>query len=200
MSSSLDYMAHQPDGAPSAAIPQRVYPTGMWIALGGILMFFTALASAWVVRKGLSTSVTEVPLDIPRLLLTLNTVVLIGSSVALNAARLRLRAGEAPKFQRWWYAATALGLIFLAGQLFAWRIMAREGVYLASNPDASFFYLFTAAHAIHLAAGIAGLLTIALKPLRHLTLETATRVAAMYWHFLTAIWLAIFLLLTFAGH
>jgi cytochrome c oxidase subunit 3 len=172
----------------------------MWIALGAILMFFMALVSAWVVRKGLSTSTIEVPIDLPKLLLTLNTVVLVASSVTLNTARRSVRPTASSKFRKWWFVTTALGLIFLVGQFLAWRTMAAQGVYLASNPDASFFYLFTAAHAIHLTAGIAALLVVALKSLRHLTLETATRVAAMYWHFLTAIWLAIFLLLTFAGH
>jgi cytochrome c oxidase subunit III len=186
-------------GAGAERIPQRVYPTGMWVALGGILMFFTALVSAWVVRKGLSTSPLEAPIKLPRSLLGVNTAILLASSVTMELARRRQRAGEIEKFRGWWYATTALGLAFLAGQFLAWRWMEEAGLYLASNPDASFFYLFTASHAVHLAGGIAGLLIVALKPLRHLTLATATRVAAMYWHFLAAIWVAIFVLLMVWG-
>ena len=180
-------------------IPQRVYPTGMLVALGGILMFFTALFSSWIVRKGLSTSQLETPLALPAGLLTLNTVVLVASSAALEAARHQLRAGKADKFRDWWYAATALGILFLIGQFAAWRETAHQGLYLASNPDAAFFYLFTGAHALHLLGGIIGLLLIAFKPLKQLTLRSATRVSAMYWHFLTIVWIAIFAFLRLAA-
>ncbi len=180
-------------------IPQRVYPTGMLVALGGILMFFTALFSAWIVRKGLSTSALEAPLALPNGLLSLNTVILLGSSAALEVARHEMRAGQHEKFRLWWYATTALGVLFLIGQLAVWRELARQGVYLASNPDAGFFYLLTGAHALHLLGGIIGLLFVALKPLKQLTLRSATRVSAMYWHFLTMIWVAIFAFLLFSA-
>jgi cytochrome c oxidase subunit 3 len=65
------------------------------------------------------------------------------------------------------------------------------GVFVASSPDSSFFYLFTAAHAIYLVGGVAGLAHIAFRPLRRLTLGSAVAVGAMYWHFLTVIWLVI---------
>jgi cytochrome c oxidase subunit III len=198
---STDYSAVSSEqlAAPQPAIPQRVYPTGMWLALGGILMFFTALVSAWVVRKGLSTSVTESPLELPFSLLTMNTIVLLASSVVLEVARRKFQRAETESFRSWWSAATVLGLMFLVGQTVVWKAMEAKGIYMASNPDASFFYLFTVAHAIHLLGGVTGLLVVAFKPLRQLTLATAGRVAAMYWHFLTAIWVGIFALLVFAS-
>ncbi|HTZ73675.1 MAG TPA: cytochrome c oxidase subunit 3 [Candidatus Aquilonibacter sp.] len=180
----------EPEFAPS--IPQRVYPTGMLVALGGILMFFTALFSAWIVRKGLSASQLDVPIALPTALLGLNTAVLLASSATLEIARRKMRAGSIAKFRQWWCVTTALGISFLAGQLAAWRALAVQGLYLASNPDASFFYLFTGAHALHLLGGVVGLLLVAFKPLKQLTLRSATRVSAMYWHFLTIVWIAIF--------
>lgn len=180
------------------AVPQRVYPTGMILTLGAILMFFTALISAWVVRKGLSTSPLEAPIGLPWRLLRLNTALLLASSGTLEVSRRFLRIDEPAKFRTWWYATTALGIAFLIGQFVAWRVLAGQGIFLASNPDASFFYLFTGAHAVHLIGGVVGLLIVAFRPLRRLTQTTATRIAAMYWHFLTIIWASIFLLLIFA--
>jgi len=177
------------------AIPQRVYPTGMFLALGAILMFFMALISAWVVRKGLSTPSLEAPIGLPWRLLTFDTIILLASSVTLEAARRSQKTSDLAGFRKWWYIATALGLAFLLGQFAAWRILAHQGIYLATTPDASFFYLFTGAHAIHLLGGVVGLLIVARKPLHQLSLATATRVATMYWHFLTLVWLSIFLVL-----
>jgi cytochrome c oxidase subunit III len=181
-------------------IPQRAYATGMWLALAGILMFFTALVSAWVVRKGLSANAVEAPLDLPHGLLAFNTAVLVASSVTLEVSRRRLKAGLSDPFRHFWLISAGLGVIFVAGQATVWRILAGQGVYLASNPDASFFYLFTASHAIHLAGGVAALVVVAIKPLRHLTLATAVRVARMYWHFVTLVWICLFALLTVASH
>lgn len=174
---------------------QSVYVTGMAIALCGVGLFFAALLSAWVVRKGLAGA-PEFPLDLPGRLLGANTFVLLLSSATLETARRRLRAVSNGAFRRWWHTTTALGVLFLAGQLMAWRIMAAQGIFLVSSPDASFFYLLSAAHGVHLLGGIAGLLAVAFWPLRRMTLATAANVAAMYWHFLAAIWTCIIVLLT----
>src|SRR5580692_10053190 len=62
----------------AARVPQRTYVTGMTIGLGGILMFFMALVSAYIVRKDIPNSGWH-PLAVPRIL-WLNTAVLIASS------------------------------------------------------------------------------------------------------------------------
>ena len=48
----------------------------------------------------------------------------------------------------------ALGLVFLGGQILAWRGLAGQGLYLATTPSYSFFYVFTVLHALHLLGGI----------------------------------------------
>lgn len=180
-------------------VPQRVYITGMAIALCGVLLFFASLLSAWVVRKGLAGA-PELPLDLPGQLLGANTFVLIFSSALLERARRRLAAGSgAGGFRTAWYSGMAVGGVFLLGQVIAWREMAARGVFLASSPNASFFYLITYAHAVHLLGGVAGMGAVVWWPLRRMRLDTAVKVAAMYWHFLTAIWTCIFALLMFYG-
>ena len=176
---------------------QRVYTTGMLVALCGVLLFFASLLSAWVVRKGLAGA-PEFRLDLPTRLLAANTFLLLISSVTLDVARRHLRSNRAAAFRNWWCATAALGLLFVLGQVIAWRAMAAHGVFLASSPDASFFYLLTASHGLHLLGGVVGLLAVAFWPLRRMTLATAANVAAMYWHSMTAIWACIFVLLTVA--
>ena len=106
-----------------AAVPQRAYVTGIAVALAAILMFFMALVSAYVVRKGFPNSGWE-PLAPPRIL-WLNTLVLLFSSATVTIARRRLREGQEASFRYWWLLTTALGIIFLGGQLLAWRQLAR---------------------------------------------------------------------------
>jgi cytochrome c oxidase subunit 3 len=177
--------------------PQRAYVTGMFIALSGIAMFFMALISAAVVRRG-SPSGDWQPLVVSGWLwriLLLNTLVLVGSSVTLLYARSRARAGDRTGFQQWWIVTSALGVCFLAGQLLAWRQLVSAGLYLATNPSSSFFYLITAAHGVHLAGGIIALLAVAFRPARRMAQGTAVEIASMYWHAMDVIWICLFFFL-----
>lgn len=174
----------------SGAVPQRTYITGMLIALAGILMFFAALASALVVRKGLS-AVAWQTVEIPRIL-WLDTLILLGSSFTLARSCRDFRARDEAGFRHWWGVTTILGLFFVAGQILAWRQLVVAGVYLATNASSSFFYIFTAAHGLHLLGGIVAMLAVAFRRGRRLARGTAVEVVSIYWHFLDALWLFLF--------
>ena len=173
--------------------PQRTYVTGMTVALGGMLMFFMALVSAYIVRKGFPNSDWR-SLNVPRIL-WLNTVILLGSSVTLEFSRRRRVRGDEEGFRHWWGVTAILGLFFLVGQATVWRELNAAGVYLATNPSSSFFFVFTGAHALHLLGGMAGLIAVMLRDSRHLARATAVEVVAMYWHFMDGLWVFLFLLL-----
>jgi cytochrome c oxidase subunit 3 len=181
-------------GGRGRSAPQRSYVTGLTMGLAAILMFFMALVSAFIVRKGLSDDWRAFPLP-P--ILWVNTGILLASSVTIQVARRRLARLDISGFRHWWGMTTALGLLFLAGQLVAWRQLANEGVYLATNPSSSFFYLLTAAHGIHLIGGIVALIVIGLRGWQkaRVTRSTATEMAAVYWHFMDGLWIFLFLLL-----
>lgn len=175
-----------------SGIPQRVYVTGMTIAMGGILMFFMALVSAFIVRKGLGTDWRT--FTMPGIL-WLNTVILLASSATIIQARRFFKRGDQAGFRHWWAVTTVLGLFFLVGQVIAWRQMVAGGFYLASNASNSFFYVLTAAHGLHLLGGIAALLFVGWGRMRRLTMATGTEIVGYYWHFLDGLWIFLFLLL-----
>jgi cytochrome c oxidase subunit 3 len=179
----------------SPRVPQRAYVTGMVIALSGILMFFMALVSAYIVRKGMPNS-AWVELNVPRIL-WLNTFLLIASSFTLTRARGRFLANDQAGFRHSWGVTTILGVFFLIGQVIAWRQLAAAGLFLSTNPASSFFYVFTAAHGLHLLGGVCALLWIAFRPTHKLTLGTASEIVSMYWHFMDGLWVFLFLLLQF---
>ena len=180
-----------PSGASS--VPQRAYVTGMFIALAGILMFFMAFVSAYIVRKGMPAN-GWIPLQVPRLL-WLNTLILIASSFTLARAHSRFTAKDEEGFRHWWATTTILGMLFVAGQILAWRQLAAQGIFLATNPSSSFFYVFTGAHGLHLLGGILALLYVQFRATRKVARGTAIEVVSMYWHFMDGLWVFLFLLL-----
>jgi len=177
-------------GRPS---PKRYY-TGIALGIVSILMFFMALASAFLVRKGSSTD--WVPVHIPALL-WVNTAVLLASSATLEMARKRLAHADTEGFRRLWLLTTGLGVLFLVGQVVAWKLLAGQGIYLATNPASSFFYIFTGAHALHLIGGVAALVYVAWRNFdkAQVTKTVAAEVASYYWHFMDALWVFLLALL-----
>ena len=181
------------DSSGATSVPQRAYVTGMFIALAGILMFFMAFVSAYIVRKDMPNS-AWIPLQVPRLL-WLNTLVLIASSFTLARAHSRFTAKDEEGFRHWWATTTILGILFVAGQILAWPQLAAQGIFLATNPSSSFFFVFTGAHGLHLLGGILALLYVQFRATRKVARGTAIEVVSMYWHFMDGLWVFLFLLL-----
>jgi cytochrome c oxidase subunit 3 len=177
-------------GTPS---PKR-YSTAIAIGIVSILMFFMALASAFIVlRRG---SEVWVSVHFPNVL-WLNTAILLGSSFTLEIARRRLSLSDHSGFRKFWSLTTFLGLLFVSGQLIAWRQLVTQGVYIATNQASSFFYIFTAAHSAHLLGGVAALLYVALRKFENtrISLPTAAEVTSYYWHFMDGLWIFLLALL-----
>jgi cytochrome c oxidase subunit III len=191
----------------------------VFFALAGDLMFFAALVSAFFVRQStghFSASNTWVldwhPLAIPPVL-WINTAVILLSSLTMEIARRQLFR-EVDVMEEWlgmgrpmvrrtapWLFATAgLGMLFLVGQWIAWKQLAGEGVFFASNPSSHFFYLITGSHGIHLFFGVLALAAsiVGLFVLRRVeTRQTVVDCTAWYWHSMGIFWVFLFGLLVF---
>jgi cytochrome c oxidase subunit 3 len=166
--------------------------TGVWLGIGTIGISFVALTSAVVVRQGASEQWWHVQL--PPILFA-NTVVLLASSATLERFRRRTGivrvVGAAPRGVAWLQLTLALGLLFVFGQALAWRALAAQGVFLATNPSSSFFYVLTALHALHVLGGVvvlAYLLRRAMAPVGVVPRDAYAAVSR-YWHFMGVLWL-----------
>ena len=142
-------------------------------------MLFTAFAAAYMERR--ASGAQWIRIDLP-VLVWANTAVLLASSVTMEVAR---RTGK-----RAWVAFTiVLACVFLLGQLAAWGMLRESGIVLSSTAHASFFYLLTALHGVHLIGGLIALAAAQTRP-RILGL------VAGFWHFMGGIWIYVLLMLT----
>jgi cytochrome c oxidase subunit 3 len=177
---------HAPSGDPTR--------TGIWVGLAAIAMMFAALTSALYVREGAATDWHHIVL--PQII-WFNTLALLASSVALEIARRRVaafirRQGSNRSGPTLWLNVTmALGLVFVVGQYLAWLKLRSQGLYLPTNPNSSFFYVFTAVHVVHVVGGLGGLTRVMVKfrstvrPLRRSTIDATS----YYWHFMGLLWI-----------
>jgi cytochrome c oxidase subunit 3 len=177
------------------------YRIGVWMAIGSILMLFVALTSSYIVRSASGNDWH--PIVMPKVLWLSTTLILI-SSITIERARRSLKRNNQAAYGRWLVSTVALGIGFVASQLIAWRQLVRQGVYMAANPYNSFFYLFTAAHGVHLLGGLCALtyLLVRTRKARNTIDGELRRVGAadavtIYWHFMDVLWIGLFSLLLF---
>lgn len=196
---------------------------GLVIGLTAVIMLFVGFTSALLVRKGLPTfdqqtntySRDWVPINLPWILLLVNTAVLLVSSASMEFARRDITRqaalaplksipgvslGDESKFP-WLGSTVILGFGFLAGQFLVWRVLHERHTFVNSNPSSSFAYLLFATHAVHLAGGVIALVWAAATALLHRPVESrriVIDVAAWYWHFMALLWIYIVTLLLIA--
>ena len=147
---------------------------GMWFALAAITMLFVGLTSAYIARRGLDpqwAAISAPSAALPACAL------LIASSITLELGRKRRSLG-------WLVTTWVLGLAFIGAQVVACRELSTTGLYLSTSPHSSFFYLFTALHALHVSGGIVAL-TWAMCVRATLS---RINVIGLYWHAMTIVW------------
>lgn len=196
---------------------------GLICRVATVGMVFISLTSAYIFRRGLPTFDGSINsyvrdwgrVDLPWVLLGVNTLILLLSSLTMELARRKaarqaalapvesipgVSLGEEKDFP-WLGITVLLGLSFLAGQWLAWSELHHRGFYVDTNPSSSFAFLLTIAHAIHLGGGMIALLWAATASLLKKPIESrriVVDITAWYWHFMAVLWLYIFALLGFA--
>jgi cytochrome c oxidase subunit III len=172
--------------------------TGIWVVLFAITMMFAAFTSALIVRKGSSQDWHTFTLPS---ILYFNTLLLLASSATLEVSRRRVAIfmggvkSQVESPARWLYITLFLGLLFVTGQYVAWSQLRAEGLYLATNPSSSFFYLLTVTHALHVLGGLGGLIYVIRKLSKSALRRSQLVATARYWHFMGILWLYLLLLL-----
>ncbi len=170
----------------------------MRFLLVSITMLFVTIAIAYHERAKAPAHWQHI--HVPPLL-WLSTALILASSWTLELGRGAFERNNSFRYARWLEMTVAIGFAFLASQVFALRELAAQGIYLRNNPHSSLFYLLTGLHGLHLLGGMVALTYLLIKAavrpevvlfdFKRQRGRAAT--TALYWHFLTGIWLCLFI-------
>lgn len=131
------------------------------------------------------------------------SVCLLSSSLTVHAAVRRLVAGNTAAFARWWLLTILLGGIFLFGTAREWtHLIFHEGLTITTNLFGTTYYSLVGLHAFHVTMGLLALITVALFYFAsQLRREHAGRleVLSLYWHFVDAVWVIVFVVVYVIG-
>ena len=175
---------------------------GMWLFLATLTVLFGAAIAGYLVVRLRYPSWP--PPGMPRLPsgLWLATVVAVSASGAVQSALAAARGGNAASCARRLHGAAALALAFLAVQGWNWSGLLSLEVTADTNLYAFTGWILSGLHAAHVVGGIVLLEVVARRAAAGRYRGDAhdgVRYAAMYWHFLTVVWLVLFgVMLAFA--
>jgi len=164
-------------GAAPVREERRGRELGLIGFLASVTMLFAAFTAASLVRRA-GADWHEVAL--PGWLWASSVLAVVSSVTMFPAQR---EAGR-----RWLLVTLGLGVLFVVSQVLAWRALLEAGLLAPSHPHASFFYLLTGVHGLYLFGGLVALVWA----LGH---RSARNGCAIYWHFLTGLWLYVLVLL-----
>jgi cytochrome c oxidase subunit 3 len=196
---------------PDLAVQREGVSLGIWVFLASEILFFSGLFVTYAIYRSFNPQAFQVAAAQTELFYgTLNTVILLTSSmvmtVALRASTARLRG----------IALICLTVTALLGVafLFCKGLEYRDDLHKHLFPGAAFplaspqtqlfwmlYWIITGIHAIHLSAGIAVVVTVAVLfwrrviPVQGSTMEGV----ATYWHFVDSVWLVVYPLLYLVG-
>ncbi len=198
------------------AIPYMVKPhpvtglpngkLGIWLFLASEVMLFGALFSSYVLlRTGaahwppiepgepaqLSSQILNVPLA------TLNTAVLITSSITMVMAWASLKLNSLPRFRLYLGATIVLALVFLVVKYFEYSHKFEQGHFPSHNNFYAIYFTLTGLHGLHIVGGILVnfyLLTLGSKLWKTDPEQFTNRIenAGLYWHFVDLVWIFLF--------
>jgi heme/copper-type cytochrome/quinol oxidase subunit 3 len=170
---------------------------GVWLFLASEIMLFATLFTSYIVLRMGSTTwpwgwdVLNVPLA------TLNTVILISSSVTIVMAYANAYDKNKPGFQKWMAATLLLSFGFLVVKGFEYGAEFKLGIGPHTSVFYAIYFTMTGLHGIHILGGIAvnsGLLYMSTQREHWENPLFLGRVegAGLYWHFVDIVWIFLF--------
>ncbi len=180
-------------------IQEKVSKPLLYLAMGSMVMIFASLTSAYVVRMGKGDWLR---FELPQMFY-ISTAVIIISSVTMNWALSSAKKNDYRNMKRATLITLILGLTFVVFQFQAWSVLVDQKVFFAgkySNASGSFLYALTGLHLAHLAFGIIALIVVWIKTIfKKYNSENllGIKLCAIFWHFLDALWIYLFLFLLF---
>jgi heme/copper-type cytochrome/quinol oxidase subunit 3 len=158
-------------------------------------LFTTFLVSYFFLRFQATALWPPDGIESPTLVLpAIMTVVLLSSSIPMHIADAGIRRGSRLRLRVGLLVSFLLGAVFLGLQVFEYAEKLKEFTP-QTNAYGSLFFMITGAHGAHVAGGLLLNLWTQVQAGRgfysrdrHLTVRNV----ALYWHFVDAVWIAIF--------
>jgi cytochrome c oxidase subunit 3 len=160
-------------------------------------MFFAGLFAMYFTLRATNLDVWERDtqlLNVP--FATINTLVLVSSSVTCQLGVLAAERGDVKLMQRFYMITFIMGSFFIGGQVYEYGMLLSEGLTMQDSAYGSAFFLTTGFHGLHVLGGLVAFLFVLARSYASKRYgpdqATAAIVTSYYWHFVDVVWIALF--------
>lgn len=169
----------------------------LWVAMGGMTMIFASLTSAYIVRQA---DADWLSFDLPSLIYV-STLIIIISSITLSVADICAKRDFKVATQLCLMITFLLSIAFVVSQFKVWGQLMDNGLFFSgSGISASFLYVLTLVHLVHVLGGNFALLFTTIKSLfgkYSSKNKLGIELVSWYWHYLTGVWIFLLIFLRF---
>jgi cytochrome c oxidase subunit III len=168
---------------------------GIWLFLASEVMLFGALFSTYIILRMGAPEWPHGELNVP--LGTINTIILIGSSMTMVMAWASLKMHNWSKHRLYLMATVGLAVVFLINKYFEYAAHFRSGELPDKSTFLAIYFTLTGLHAIHILGGIA-VMTYFIGPGAKLYKKNPEQFTnrieytGLYWHFVDLVWIFLF--------
>jgi cytochrome c oxidase subunit 3 len=196
-------MSAPPAGHSDPRVAFEAAKLGLWTFLATEVLLFGALFTAYTVfRLKYPALFQSEHLKLNRVLGTLNTFVLITSSLAVVLGVDAIRRGKARLLEKYYGVTVLLGAVFLCVKYIEWTEEFHHGLYPGTNIFFSLYFMMTGLHGIHVILGMGALTYVVILSRRGRfsgSYHTPVEVVGLYWHFVDLVWIYLLPLLYLIG-
>jgi heme/copper-type cytochrome/quinol oxidase subunit 3 len=170
---------------------------GIWLFLASEVMLFGALFASYIMLR---VGSVEWPrgaevLNVP--MATMNTIVLITSSVTMVMAWASLAREQFGKYRLFMGATVLLGFVFLIIKYFEYSAKFHHGLYPSTNTFLALYFTLTGLHGLHVIGGMAVNAYLwgpgaKLWKTNRQWLTNRVEYSGLFWHFVDLVWIFLF--------
>jgi len=182
-------------------VKEKTYKQMLWVSMISMTMMFAGLTSAYVVSKNREDWVS---FDLPSSFY-ISTLLIILSSLTFFIATRLIKANNIARTSVFLVITLILGVGFVYYQFQGFKQLIDAGLYFTgkeSNVSTSFLYVITISHMAHILAGLVVLATVLVQNIRKKYSSSNSlglELGAIFWHFVDALWIYLFLFFYFIG-
>ncbi len=173
----------------------------LWAGLGSIVMMFAGLTSAYIVKK---SQANWLDFEMPNVFM-ISTVVILVSSFTIQMAAKKFKEQNENQYRGFLSVTAILGVVFIVMQIQGFLALQANSIALIgprSNSAASFLFVITVLHLIHVLGGIIALIWISFRSFsskNSMKNDLPVKLISNYWHFVDILWVYLFVFLHWVG-
>ena len=200
-----DYMQELKKNTEYTGVHPQMF--GLWLAMASMTMFFAALTSALILKKGDFKSWENFKL--PNVFM-ISTLVIISVSVLMHASLISYRKAKFTAFRWLFFGGFLMGLVFLFTQWRGFVSMKDMGFPLTGNIAGQFVYMLALVHGFHIVVALLVTSIVLIKAVRarkdplfelrniiNPKRKLQIRLLVTFWHYIDIVWIYLYVFFYF---